>query len=164
MDVTFTSTFRTSPSSLWKAFVILPMDHSCRLACLSFSRTMSPSLRFGLFVCHFCLLFCLLRLASEKFPGGRGGVPIFCVSSIDGVSISGASGSEETGISGRELIIAVTSAINVHRTSWVTFNLPAWSNIESRIRRAIPIMRSQLPPMLDACGGLNAHVHFWLRR
>lgn len=55
---------------------------------------------------------------SVKSPGG-GGTPTFWFKSIDGDRMNGSSGSLETGINGLALIIAVTSAISVHKTSWV---------------------------------------------
>ena len=77
--------------------------------------------------------------------------------------MNGSSGSLETGISGLAFTIAVTSAISVHKTSWVR-RLCCSRNIESRILRATPIRRSQEPPMCEACGGLNSHEHpCWFR-
>lgn len=84
------------------------------------------------------------------------------MSNIDGVSSRGGSESQETGISRLKLIIAVPSAINVHRTSRVTLILQL-SNT-SRIRCAVPIMTSTLFPMLDALGRLKTLVHFLLKR
>ncbi|MGH0131374.1 UNVERIFIED_CONTAM: hypothetical protein FKN15_045925 [Acipenser sinensis] len=36
--------------------------------------------------------------------------------------------------------------------------------MESRMRRAIPIIRSHVPPICDECGGLNTQVHLRSRR
>lgn len=44
-------------------------------------------------------------------------LPGFCVRSIDGVRMKGNSGSVETGTRGRALMMAVTSDMNVTKTS-----------------------------------------------
>lgn len=66
-----------------------------------------------------------------KSPG-EGGTPTFWVRSIDDVRINESSGSFETGISVLAFMIAVTSAISVHKISWVRWAY--WSrSMESRI-------------------------------
>lgn len=78
---------------------------------------------------------------------------VFWVSNIAGVSISGKSGSVETGTSGLELMMAATSAMNVFRTSWVNVFPLAPISMESSILRVIPIILSHAPPMWEAWGG-----------
>ncbi len=56
---------------------------------------------------------------------------------------SGAEGSLEMAVSG--LLMAVTSAISINRTSWVNRVERRSANIELRIRLDILIIRSQMP-------------------
>lgn len=55
----------------------------------------------------------------SKSPSGAETAFHFCVNNNAGVSISGASGSVETGTKGLALMIAITSAIKVDKTSCV---------------------------------------------
>lgn len=57
----------------------------------------------------------------SNWPGGTGGTPTFCVSSIQDISIIGWSGSVETAVKGRAFTIALTSAMNVTKSSCVSF-------------------------------------------
>lgn len=75
------------------------------------------------------------------------------------VSMRGKIGSVDTGTRGLESTMAVTSAKNVVNTSWTS----CWDvmpvSTESSICLILPIMRSHLPPMCEAWGGLNTQVH-----
>lgn len=93
-----------------------------------------------------------------NIPGG-GGTFCFWVGSIAGVSIWGTSGSEEMETRGLELMMAVTSAIRVHKTLWVKLLEGVRISIESKILLATPIMHSHTPPMCEDWGWLNCHVH-----
>lgn len=163
-----------------------PIGHSFLLSCLSFRRMMSPSLKFGLLCYHFWWFWSMLRYsichlvqnvsarawtlfhwcwymyALVKSPGGVGIEPYFCVSRVKGVRNKGASGSEETCTKGLALTIAETSAIRVVRTSWVSVGFPPCRSIESRMRCEMPIIRSQVLPMWDEWGTLNAQEHLCL--
>ena len=57
------------------------------------------------------------------------------------------------------LLMAVTSAIGVDRTSWVNRVERRSANIELRIRLDILIIRSQMPLVWEACGVLKTHLH-----
>lgn len=87
------------------------------------------------------------------------GSPTFCVRRVAGIRIRGKLGSVDTGMRGRELTMAVTSAKKVVNASWVSCRGATAISIESSIRLARPIIRSQLPPMCEAWGGSNTHVH-----
>ena len=82
----------------------------------------------------------------------------FWVSSIAGVSMNGESISVETGTSSLELMIADTSAISVHRTSWVRLEDSVCVSIESKILCATPIIRSHTSPICEECGGLKVQA------
>ena len=69
----------------------------------------------------------------------------FWVTNIEGDSGEGNSGSVGITPRGREFAMAQTSAMNVDRISSVR-GLEVVSSIASKIRLAIPIMRSQGPP------------------
>ncbi len=178
-----TWTFRTNPSSPGKVFVMRPVGHWFLLAWLAFKRTMFPSWRFGLFPCHLCRscsvlryphfhLFqnmsakpwtclhpSLMRCVSSKLPDGGGGAePVLQVRSIAGVRMRSDSGSDDTGMSGLAFMIAVTLAMSVVRTSYERWDLFCSSNMQSKIRRAMPIIRFHAPPIWDAWGGLNTQV------
>lgn len=66
-----------------------------------------------------CLHWPFRRSFPSKSPGGAGW-PYFCVKSIVGDNKIGEKGSEENGISGLAFIIAVTSAVSMHRISYVS--------------------------------------------
>ena len=59
-------------------------------------------------------------------------------------------------------MIAATSAMSVTRTSYIRHDFLFPSIMQSRIWRAIPIIRSHMPPMWDTCGGLNTQVQFYV--
>lgn len=164
-EAILTSTFLTFPLGLGK---VLTTTHW-----LSLSNTRSPSSRLGLSDCHFfrpcrverywffqrcqntlercctCLHWRLYRSLSLKLPEEVDGTPTFWVRRVTGVRISGKVGSVDTGTSGRELTMAVTSARKVVNTSWISCFGVMPAIIESCIR-LVPIMRSQLPPMCEA--------------
>lgn len=70
----------------------------------------------------------------------------------------GESGSVVMGTSGRAIMMAITSAINVVRTLCERQMGPDCSNIASRMRRAMPIILSHEPPICDEGGVLKVHV------
>ena len=74
----------------------------------------------------------------------------FCVSKVAGVRISGISGSDGTGTRGLAFTLAVTSAINVVRTSSVRRMGVRSARTESKILLVIPIIRSQTPLTWEA--------------
>ena len=87
-----------------------------------------------------------------------GTLPTLWVRGAFGIKTHGFSGSEDTSTSGHPFIFAVTSAIKVVRTSWVNL-LPLWpSSMASRIRRAILMILSQVPPMCKAWGGSKRYT------
>ena len=67
-----------------------------------------------------CLHCVAWRSFGVNFPGGGGRCEGVCVKIMEGLSISGASGSVDTGASGRLFIMAATSAIKVVSTLWVS--------------------------------------------
>lgn len=88
--------------------------------------------------------WCLNMLPLVKSPGEGETTPHFWVRRAAGVKISGASESKEMHTKGLALIIAVTSAINVVRTSWVSLWRPFCKSMESWMGRAMPIIRSHV--------------------
>lgn len=76
-----------------------------------------------------------------------------------GVRRFGLSGSVDTGTSGLAFIIVITSAMNVLRTSCVSWICVAFKRILSRMHLTTPMILSQEPPMCEECGELNSHVH-----
>ena len=74
------------------------------------------------------------------------------------------SSGKETGTNGLLLNISVTSAINVTRTSWVSWRLGCFNSMASRMRRARPITLSHTPPMWDEWGALKIQLQPFLFR
>ena len=81
----------------------------------------------------------------------------FCVNKVFGVRTKGESGSEDTGVKGRECTIVVTSAIYVQSMSIVIFLLLGSISMALRNLRTRPIILSQAPPKCDEYGGLKIH-------
>ena len=80
------------------------------------------------------------------------------VSNMDGVSITGESGSHDTSINGLLLTMAHISNIRVVSSSCVGF-LPCLCKIMAfMIRFTVPISLSHTLPIYGACGGLNFQV------
>lgn len=67
----------------------------------------------------------------------------------------GFSESVDTGSRVLAFMIAHTSAMSVTRTSCVNKEKRYCKNIESRMRRANPMSRSQAPPIWEAFGGVE---------
>ena len=100
-----------------------------------------------------------LNCPDEKFPAQAETALTFCVSNIAGVSIPGLSGSVDMGTRGLALIIAITSAITVLKTSWVRRVCSVCDSTASRMCLVNPMRRSHEPPMLDTWGELNVPMH-----
>ena len=176
------STLRTFPSWSACALVILASGQSFLGASLQRRRTRSPSRRLWDAFCHFLRgcnvgrysflhrdqktfarcwtrFHCLLRrFLAMKSPGGGLNFCGFCVSSVAGVRISGASGSLDTGTSGLALTMTDTLAIKVVKTSWATYFDGTSARIASNTRLVFPIILSHAPPACQAWGGLKSHA------
>lgn len=149
---------------------------------------MSPSLRFGFVTCHFCQLcrlqkysFCHLdqnvsakawtllqwffsKSLSVNSSGSGGGAPIFCVRSIVGVRIRGASGSVEIDISCCVMTMAETSAIKVTNTFMWKSRI---SIIFKHVVQNLTCHSNHTLPragQMGEWGGLKTHIHPWFRR
>ena len=85
--------------------------------------------------------------------------PVLWVSIIAGVRVDSL-GSSESGVSGLELTIAQTSAMNVDKVSCVKLFIPVRRSMPSKILQVIPITCSQTPPKWEAGGGLKARCFY----
>ena len=110
--------------------------------------------------CWICSHWCLWRSLIQS-PTGAEDKFTFCVRRVAGVSMNGSSGSVDTGTRGLTLMIAT---ISVESASWVSFDVPSFRNIESKIFLAMPINLSHEPPMWEAWGALNIHLQPWSRK
>ena len=99
---------------------------------------------------------CVGRPSGVNLPGGGGNGVVFWVMIIAGDKISGDSGSLDTGVSGRLLMMAETSAIKVISASCVNYLVGSSWSIASMIRRTMPMTRSHTPPIYEAWGGFSS--------
>lgn len=164
-----TSTFRTLLSLIDKAFTTGLIGHSFLCAGLSFSKTTSPPLTFGLTLVLFLQLwrvpkgvsktldlFPLLPIQRSCTKVSRGGQ--------DSTNLLG----KEQGASPGRLIwkqwvlhwwLPSPPPLNVDKISWVKQIGPFCSKMASRKRLASPINLSQDPPMWEAWARLKAQEH-----
>ena len=142
---------RTSPILILECLFFHP-HRECRMFRYSFLQCLQK-MSARTWTCFHCARWMSLISKESDYTGKKSTFPVRI---IDGLMINGSSGSIETGVIGRELIIAQTSHMKVITTSCVRGLECDSSNIEFRIFLVTPIILSHIPPMWNACGTLNS--------